>query len=358
MNYQATTIMSATLTPSTMFNPTSFDEDSTIAYLRNKWCAAPYVVSSFRTYSAIREDAIHQTQLKGRLVKEHLAEVKHLVEAKGIEADAERFKELGGTLVISPPMERVQASGGFKVHIRPDDLIIPICHEGMNRSQILHIVALALKSQVGKCNVSKPHGAESGFDPYQAYTGLDSENFYGYIHGKISTLAEADKMRDWLHKCFYQAFGVEKSLRIGHIENQLGNYMLNPLENDSSDEMFLKLSEGRTAQRKIMDNLMYDSDVLNAHTRSDGRVIVFTFCRATSIYIHRLLEVSGDKDLSNIVVVCLPYPDVISRAGGESDRAKYFVDHREHITRDALNVIKQKEVFAFYASLLQLVYLE
>lgn len=284
-----------------------------------------------------------------------MVSVKKSVDCVGIQDDAERFVSIGGTLVISPPMEEVE---DFKVHIRPDDLIIPICHEGMNRSQILHLVLLAIKSQVGKSNVTKPHGAESGFVPYQAYTDLNSGNYYGYIHGKMAKLSEADIYNDWIHKCFYQSFGVEKSQRIGHTECVLDGHELNPSEDDSSSKAFDRLSADRTAQRKIMDNLLYNSDILNSYTRLDGRVVIFTFCRATSIFIHRLLEVSGDKDLSNIVVVCFPYPDVISRAGGESDRSKYLEEHGEPITRDALNIIKHREVFKFYASLLQLVCLE
>ena len=341
--------------PSTLLSSTKFNEHSTLAFLQSKYCKKPIKVSSFRTYPSMGEEAIHQTQLKYRLDRERLEIVKRSVDSIGIEADAERFVSLGGTLVISPPMEDV---GDFKVHIRPDDLVIPICHEGMNRSQILHLVLLAIKNQVGKDNVSKPHGAESGFDPFQAYADLNSDNYYGYIHGKIAKFAQADKYNDWIHKCFYQSFGVEKSIRIGQIECLWADHELNPSDDDDVSKAFVRLSADRTSQRKIMDTLMYDSDILNSYTRVDGRVVVFTFCRATSIFIHRLLEVSGDKNLSNIVVVCLPYPDVISRAGGESERTKYLEEHGEPITRDALNIIKHREVFGFYASLLQLVCLE
>ena len=31
--------------------------------------------------------------------------------------------------------------------------------------------------------VALPHGAESGFDPYQAFSDLSMDNFFGYIHG-------------------------------------------------------------------------------------------------------------------------------------------------------------------------------
>ena len=31
--------------------------------------------------------------------------------------------------------------------------------------------------------VSRPHGAESGFDPYQAYKDLDEESVFGFTNG-------------------------------------------------------------------------------------------------------------------------------------------------------------------------------
>ncbi len=34
-------------------------------------------------------------------------------------------------------------------------------------------------------NVCVPHGAETGFDPYQAYANLDGESVYGYLHGHM-----------------------------------------------------------------------------------------------------------------------------------------------------------------------------
>jgi hypothetical protein len=33
--------------------------------------------------------------------------------------------------------------------------------------------------------VCVPHGAESGFDPYQAYKDLTDETMYGYLHGRM-----------------------------------------------------------------------------------------------------------------------------------------------------------------------------
>lgn len=339
---------------SSILSSSKFDEDSSLAHFRNLHCKKPFGVRMYSTYPTTLSDEIKKTQCSG-MDRSRLNEVKKMIDGKGIDSDAGAFESRGGTLVISPPMETVKEHHNFQIHIRENDLVIPICHEGMNRSQVMHLVMRCLKSQVGKNNVSKPHGAEGGFDPYQAYSDLTSENCFGYINSNISPLSESDKTNDWIHKCFYQAFGVEKSARIGQLESTTSGHILNPDEDDMSDRMFEKLSVERTAQRKCMDDLLYNVDNLYSLIDDVSRVIVITFCRATSIFINRLLEVSGDKDLSKIVVVSLPYPDTISSAGGKAQREEYFAKTGVQITRNALNVIAQQETFAFYASLFQLV---
>lgn len=219
----------------------------------------------------------------------------------------------------------------------------------------MYLVTNALKSQItDKYNVAIPHGAESGFDPYSGFTDITGENWYKYIHGKIFPLNSSDSS-NWMTTCFFQKCGVDKSRRIGQTECESVGFSLNPSEIDIVTESFVKTSHERTTQRKIMDKLLYDTDMLNSHTGATGRVVIFTFCRASTIFLNRLLEVSGDKDLSNIIIVCLPYPDEISRAGGHSERVKYRELTGIDITRDALNQNRLEEVFAFYASILKLI---
>ncbi len=103
----------------------------------------------------------------------------------------------------------------FEVHVRPDDFLIPACHEGMNRSQVYwkgyrpyflllkytHFVFVVLCGRqiaylvmqvqrkglppFSPGGVCVPHGAESGFDPYQGFNVSNEDNMYSYIHGKI-----------------------------------------------------------------------------------------------------------------------------------------------------------------------------
>ena len=328
-------------------------EESSVAYLRNLYSDKPITVPSYSAYPEMVLDAIHQTKTNG-VDTTHLALAKKTIETRGLDLDVAlaHFKALGGTFVISPLVEQVRKDRKFEIHLRPEDFVIPICHEGMNRSQIMFLVACALKSQhSSRYRVSVPHGAESGFDPHCAFSGLTRENWFAYIHGKMLPFTlDSD---DWLAKCFYQKFGVTKSRRAGQIECEAAGFMLNPDESDMAT--IARVSADRTAQRAVMDELLYDADFLSSYSAVSGRIVVITFCRAASIFLHRLLEVSGDKNLSNIVIVSLPYPDEISRAGGADECTRYKATTGIDITRDALHQMRLEETFAFYASILKLV---
>ena len=89
-------------------------------------------------------------------------------------------------MVFAPLEEEVTSRHNFVFHLRPDDLAIPICHEGMNRSQLMYLALHGAKRghvHPGNARIAVPHGAESGFDPYQAYADLRGDNVFGFLHG-------------------------------------------------------------------------------------------------------------------------------------------------------------------------------
>ena len=62
------------------------------------------------------------------------------------------------------------------------------CNVPESCPQVLYLVLHGLKRGLavpGWENVCVPHGAETGFDPYQAYDNIDDESVYGYLHGHI-----------------------------------------------------------------------------------------------------------------------------------------------------------------------------
>jgi hypothetical protein len=61
--------------------------------------------------------------------------------------------------------------------------------------QILYLVLHGLLRGQSPPRVCVPHGAESGFDPYQAYDNVTDENYFGYIHGKMLS---RDRPGEWV----------------------------------------------------------------------------------------------------------------------------------------------------------------
>jgi hypothetical protein len=154
-----------------------------------------------------------------------------------------------------------------------------------------------------------------------------------------------------IHENFYAVFGREKERRIGETIAIQKFLELNPTAEELTNGQYHRVAVHRStqvvtsvcgstlfvmligvvSQRAHMDELLYDPDYLRSHAGPGGRVIVFAFCRAAGIFMSRLLEASGDKDLSGIVVVALPFGDCISRAGGEGEIQDHFTNHGEWV---------------------------
>ena len=72
--------------------------------------------------------------------------------------------------------------------IHPDDFLIPVCDDGMNRSQVMRVALTSVVERLGVDElgvmtpwVSRAHGAVSGCDAHTAYGDLDEMNFFGYL---------------------------------------------------------------------------------------------------------------------------------------------------------------------------------
>jgi hypothetical protein len=118
----------------------------------------------------------------------------------------EAFRRQGGRLIEAPDQVELGRCVDERRHcawslgIRPGDFVIPVCHQGMNRSQILRLALLgtvrklnssparsALRSapstESGERWVSRAHGAVSGCDAFTAYgADVNEMNFFGYLH--------------------------------------------------------------------------------------------------------------------------------------------------------------------------------
>jgi hypothetical protein len=259
-------------------------------------------------------------------------------------ADMVEFVRRGGSFVCAPD------AGSWSFALRSADFVLPACHEGMNRSQVLYLVLQGLRRVYASnepVRVAVPHGAESGYDPHAAYdaAALTLDNMYEYVHG---VMLPRGAPGDYLHDNFYRVFGVDKCRRPGQMTAAAMGLELNP-DDDAPD--LGKLAAHRQAQRAAMNRLYYDPEELRKYTGSGGRIVYVGFARAPGILVHRMLEATS-KSLEGVVMVLLPFPDTISRAGGRAEiDACNKAWNREDVTRDELSCKRHEEVYAHYASL-------
>lgn len=262
-------------------------------------------------------------------------------------ADMMEFVRRGGMIACAPESTK---PGEWAFHLRSQDFVLPACHEGMNRSQVLYLVLQGLRRVCATnepVRVAVPHGAESGYDPHAAYDAatLTEDNMYAYIHGHMLPRGSPG---DWLHENFHRVFGVDKQRRPGQVTAAALGVELNP---DDYAPDLAKLAAHRQAQRAAMKHLYYDPDELRKYTGEGGRIVYIGFARAPGILVHRLLEATS-KSMEGVVMVLLPFPDTISRAGGRADiEAHNKAWGREDVTRDELSCRRHEEVYAYYASL-------
>lgn len=356
--------------------------------LSRRFSAAPVIVESYDEYPGMHGDALAppaapEEETFGGCVPFAQNRARFLASARGwgqrnFEELVTRFSRAGGRIAFSPTEEEVKELHNFHVHVRPEDFVIPICHEGMNRSQVMYLVLQTLKRSLSSAvasaaaaaaaasgagteeavpegatppaRVCVPHGAETGFDPHQAYADLTEDSMYGFING---VMRPRQSEGEWLHENFFATFGVDKSRRIGQLSCQQLGYELNPLQGVVNAAALQKLSGHRSAQREVMNQLVYNVEALRRECGEGGRVIVFAFMRAPAIFLSRLLEVNEGNSLEGVCIIALPYGDNIGRAGGSDEIAAYTAANGVTKTRDELSCMRHEEVFAFYTSLLQ-----
>jgi hypothetical protein len=270
-------------------------------------------------------------------------------ELQNFQDNVAKFTGRGGSYYVAPLLKSTfEAEAPFKIHFYKGDVLLPVCHQGINRSQIYFLALQATAKQCGMeetvC-ISRVHGAESGLDPYQRYAGVTNENWFQY-HADVILPRTAPG--EWLHQNFYGVFGVDKTKRIG--EECAADKQINPLE-DGSDDNWSKISRDRTALRQQMDRILFDTKTLKRYRRTaSGKVIFFCFMRAGDIMLRRLLEVSAD--CTDICIVALPWGDSLPQAGGSADIEKYFQTHGVVKDRDFLSKRHHVSMFQLYCSTL------
>ncbi|PRP83826.1 hypothetical protein PROFUN_08941 [Planoprotostelium fungivorum] len=230
--------------------------------------------------------------------------------------DIRMMNERGVRVIFAPPSVREQP---FVFGIRQTDHLLPICTDGLGRSQVLHLVFKGLKRSLGtETGVYPPHGAVYGFDAPKDIAELDSgielDELVKFTTGQDDSTTAA----------FRATFGQDKQPRAGQKEARnlkSANWKKDP---DSVLEMtnyfdifYYKIAEHHQKLKKSNAKATTDAEVTPRHKYSCPltpeqvpRVIFAVFGASFRLVMRRILQVnSRDRVMDNVVILVLPYRD-------------------------------------------------
>lgn len=276
------------------------------------------------------------------------------------------FRARGGIIVDAPKQDYLEnlASKGLATDyfgIKKTDFLIPVCHQGFNRSQVLRKVLIDVlddneinKNSPDNIYVSRAHGAVSGCDAHDngkpPPDPLNEMNFFTFLHDEGTAFkseytieTDTDPQSQPLQMGFRDAFrGFKKMSRIGeHLVNEQGD--LNPTSEYTRPAEFETIRQNRQVTYNWFNEHFYDS-LENLKKKYDGlnsdvdfkntlppkdvkRRIFFCFARAGDITINRLLNQEKNvQDFKDTIVVKLNYDDkmnhTLRHCGGDDDATR------------------------------------
>ena len=144
---------------------------------------------------------------------------------------------------ITKQIKDFKYTSNYKFIIKNTDFLIPVCDQGMNRSQVMRRVLIDLQRNVfGRGEeaankwVSRTHGALVGCDPYNADENNEPENWFNYLY-------------QHLHEWFDNSFAAE-----GQREGEGDEMSLNRAFNSVFYQKKLeRLGEEKAVQEKLFD---------------------------------------------------------------------------------------------------------
>lgn len=219
----------------------------------------------------------------------------------------------------------LQVPGVLKV--TADGKIIPFCHEGMNRSQMLYLLSELLCSDVTK----QVQGADSGFNPWRTFVSLTANNYAECTNGVLLPLGAQG---EWLHGCFNRVSNHMKAareLQFSFVRNQ---NPFNPFNGDVTAESLCATEVSRQMAREAFREILMQV-VLEAHRGQPQTIpcfdrsphlisvvlndVVETYVRSLGLNAEAAPAVY-QQIKANLTILCLNFPDDISRAGGLAEQ--------------------------------------
>lgn len=253
-----------------------------------------------------------------RLIYHNEQHYRQTSEDNNLNNTVREFKSRGGKVYFMPSLDNVEIHEKNTIikddsineifTIKKDDILYPVCHQGVNRSQVLYLLLKSFKLHVNGhiTEVIAPHGAESGFDPYKLSNPLTYDNYFQYLNDVVIQ----NDPTDILTPIFNKTFGHDKHLRYGtdYVElkkRERGEFDLNIKHNGTHD--FEILYNNRKHMRD-----WFKKDYYNSTFSTSRRRVFITFMRSSKIIMDRLME--SETPLDNIVIISFPWGDTIGNA--------------------------------------------
>jgi hypothetical protein len=218
-----------------------------------------------------------------------------------LEQTAALFRERGGKAVLMGKNPPRNINERFQLHDM--DVVFPICHSGVNRSQTLwHML-----KQYGVETI-KPHGAIDSMDPFPS---VGDNRIY-----ICSPKGEKDK----LDEAFKEAFGTYKS-PVAFYDRQVCDAM-NRAARVQDFNYKVWESSVHSQQRNSFTSTYWSKAYWGDKKKSNHRLVYIAFKKAPLIALRRLME--SNRDCTGIVVVSLPLDDPMNNPDVEGTYAQKY----------------------------------
>lgn len=215
--------------------------------------------------------------------------------------------------------------------LRENDIILPMCHEGLNRSQLMYLSAM-IAGQNKRMNVCNPHGAKGGFDPQKKFdNSTDPWSFIEFMHSVSNDtpkMAGQKKQEDDLHKRFKEILNVDK-------RNRVGLHEINALKHENEQEFNLAVVNSleqpdvmEMRQNVVWRGKLYTwftkyyynpTEIRSAVGAASSRVVYLCFAKAFGIACSRLMDANPEAMLQDTHIVSIPWDDPIRKTKDEDD---------------------------------------
>eukprot|EP01125_Pyxidicula_operculata_P018518 TRINITY_DN6577_c0_g1_i4.p2 TRINITY_DN6577_c0_g1~~TRINITY_DN6577_c0_g1_i4.p2 ORF type:complete len:410 (-),score=80.31 TRINITY_DN6577_c0_g1_i4:69-1298(-) len=205
------------------------------------------------------------------------------------------FAEMGGKFLAVPSSPEDLKQDDFKFAIKPNDTLLPICADGLRRSQVLYLVLQGMKRKLGvEKGVHLPHGALHGYDPFVIKDHpKDIMQQYKFLSEEV-----VDSMEENLgNTVFYNTFGMRRSQRFG--QDKCGDKDMTLIGKTFASSLAKNAVISLRESQRDYFNLYY----YRAKQNQPGRLIYLAFGSAVPVVLDRIMECNQKEITSTCIII-------------------------------------------------------